>query len=665
MKPELIGVVLFAVRTVSGGQQKPLVDETNILGPTTKSEWNFNFSSPAPHHFASAYGLLQQWPNTFFPNGHSIVPCEIPPFTNLYHGRQDADEPPSPEWIAFDIEMAYGIMGSSRNSHMLTYQTTRPMKCIYFDGESATLFGTGQMDTQMLHLYRNVSGPPVLPGDRFRGLYEEYARATGLCNWLSDAGLGEYEGIVRMNAGFEMIVCNFASPSLRLVSRLNVTAPLLGSAGEKEDVKKADVTSYYPLPPAQTRSDHAVNPTNPPAPPNWRRDQDREPFLRSQGWGWFVSATSHYGSSGPGETRVKLLSCGIMSYYSPRVRSGAEARVEMEEKTLNLTVDGIWQGPGSNATRKEALAHLTRRRRAHTLSAVSAEDAAGMRNTSEKVLRDLLSSSPNCSGLDWTTMTNEIVQRHAKVLHGMANLLSSYTRLPSSVIRNETALTKWLVSVRGQTHSLILPYLEYPSSMEEWTSGSELFNATYSRCRFHHTRLLSRSEGIFLNNQEEELKQAVEETMGGICNVIVNIGFSVERIWEADFNRPRSDTGRTIAEMEKTERELTKEVERWVGGLEELMAWLGWAGEWVGCSNTCAWDERCFIPMWPLMAHRERGRRPHPPPGYRHQPPPHILDRDHRGPPPPPGGGGGFPGWGDEEKELWAPRCVKMDYIMG
>lgn len=63
----------------------------------------FNFSSPAPHLFASAYGLLQQWSNTHFPNGHTMAAVEIPAFTLLYHGRMDEDDPPSPEWLAFDM----------------------------------------------------------------------------------------------------------------------------------------------------------------------------------------------------------------------------------------------------------------------------------------------------------------------------------------------------------------------------------------------------------------------------------------------------------------------------------------------------------------------------------------------------------------------------------
>ncbi|KAI9051781.1 hypothetical protein LZ554_004048 [Drepanopeziza brunnea f. sp. 'monogermtubi'] len=136
----LCGIFLYVI-FATASEQKPLLEHDAPSPKTGTSTWNLNFSSEASHYFASVYGLLQQWPNTFFPNGHSIVPCEIPSFTKLYHGRMDAQLPPSPEWVAFDSEMSYGIMGGTQNSHMLTYQTTRSTKCIYFDGESTTLFG--------------------------------------------------------------------------------------------------------------------------------------------------------------------------------------------------------------------------------------------------------------------------------------------------------------------------------------------------------------------------------------------------------------------------------------------------------------------------------------------------------------------------------------------
>ena len=88
-----------AGRLSISNSQHPLLEHHE----TDEERWNFNFSSPAPHYFASVYGLMQQWPNTFFPNGHSVVPCEVPAFTKLYHGRMDGEAPPSPEWVAFDV----------------------------------------------------------------------------------------------------------------------------------------------------------------------------------------------------------------------------------------------------------------------------------------------------------------------------------------------------------------------------------------------------------------------------------------------------------------------------------------------------------------------------------------------------------------------------------
>jgi hypothetical protein len=107
-----IWLVLIYLSCIAAAQQKPLNDHETA--PLSAQQWNFNFSSSAPHYFASAYGLLQQWSNTFFPNGHSIVPCEIPPLTKLYHGRKDAEVPPSPEWIAFDMQVP--IYSNERSS---------------------------------------------------------------------------------------------------------------------------------------------------------------------------------------------------------------------------------------------------------------------------------------------------------------------------------------------------------------------------------------------------------------------------------------------------------------------------------------------------------------------------------------------------------------------
>jgi hypothetical protein len=93
--------------------------------------------------------------------------------------------------IQNDIEMSYGIFGSGRNAHMLTYQSVKPIGCLYFDGMSAALMGTGQLDSQMVFLYGNTTGPsqpePAGPGP---GVFGELGRAQRLCQWVWDKRIG-------------------------------------------------------------------------------------------------------------------------------------------------------------------------------------------------------------------------------------------------------------------------------------------------------------------------------------------------------------------------------------------------------------------------------------------------------------------------------------------
>ena len=77
--------------------QQPLVDKSTT---TLLQEPQLNFSSPSPYLFSSVHGLLRQGFNTFFPNGFSVVPCEIPAFTPFYHGWLNDEPPQSPEWLA-------------------------------------------------------------------------------------------------------------------------------------------------------------------------------------------------------------------------------------------------------------------------------------------------------------------------------------------------------------------------------------------------------------------------------------------------------------------------------------------------------------------------------------------------------------------------------------
>lgn len=287
-----------------------------------------------------------------------------------------------------------------------------------------------------------------------------------------------------------------------------------------------------------------------------------------------------------------------------------------------------------------------------------------MKVDSEKVLENLLSQSSHCTGIDWTTMTNGIVQTYASPLAQLLQTLQTYSSVPPT---NKSVERKWITSIRDQTHSFLLPFLEYPSPKENpsiWKRDSNLFQITHSRCHYHHTRLLSPSLGIYLSPEEKSLKWAVEETQAGICNILIDIGFSIENIWNSTFQQPSPNS--KDASISSSENK--KETLRWIHGIQELMAWLGWAGEWTSCEKKCAADEKCYIPMWPMLG-RGNGPIRHPPPGHRYGDRPEPDDGYHR----PPGRGddrpGGYrpgrPGWGIDETDLWKPRCVGVNYIMG
>ncbi|TFY69901.1 hypothetical protein EVJ58_g137 [Rhodofomes roseus] len=295
-------------------------------------------NSSAPFIFNALSGLLQQWPNTYHWNGHTIVPGTLEPFTLLYHARRDPDIPDAEEWFAFDPEMSYGIMGGRGLTFMLTYQTLRPVKVIYFDGMSASLSDSGWLDSQEVILSGKGKGDntPMEGG----GVFGEDRRLRGLCKWARKFNV---EGIVRMNAGFELMWCDFQSPSIQLVSYLNVTAP--GTPYWNG--------SGFPWPggpgrgpgrPPEDRPDHFAPSADPDDPPNKdppqppRRGPGRDPhggpfsgppspFASTSFPEWLRAATVRNLSPQP---HVALDLGSFVTFYNPRYESLARARASQK-----------------------------------------------------------------------------------------------------------------------------------------------------------------------------------------------------------------------------------------------------------------------------------------------------------------------------------------------
>ena len=56
----------------------------------------------APYIFDSVFSLLKQWPNSYAPNGHSLVAGIIPPNTQLFHAQCYSGTPKKPTYFALD-----------------------------------------------------------------------------------------------------------------------------------------------------------------------------------------------------------------------------------------------------------------------------------------------------------------------------------------------------------------------------------------------------------------------------------------------------------------------------------------------------------------------------------------------------------------------------------
>ena len=205
----LLTSTAFALPSYSAGERLlQATFQAQGLSDQSALEWKLPPNPNSTHHllFNSVSGLLQRWSNTLHRNGtwylprshdshmptlppsplgHSIVPATIPAGTILYHGRTDNQVPDVPEWLAFDFENSY-VFCIGGPCYVISVQTKRDLRLMYFDGSSAAKIHDGPMDTQDIVAW----GKP-----RLDKLLSERERINVLCDWGQEFGL---DGFVRM-----------------------------------------------------------------------------------------------------------------------------------------------------------------------------------------------------------------------------------------------------------------------------------------------------------------------------------------------------------------------------------------------------------------------------------------------------------------------------------
>lgn len=147
------------------------------------------------------------------PPGHQRPPPDhhIPaPPPDYHRGRLSQREPPPPpSHYARDRKSQQRLGGPASaktddTGYLHTYVPKHPLRLLYVDGLSAGKTNNGTLDTQDMLLLNLTSTNPHSP------MGGEIERAEGLCNLTTTLWEGKIDGILRMEAGFEIILCDFA-----------------------------------------------------------------------------------------------------------------------------------------------------------------------------------------------------------------------------------------------------------------------------------------------------------------------------------------------------------------------------------------------------------------------------------------------------------------------
>lgn len=114
-----------------------------------------------------------------------------------------------------DYEFSYSFSSATvrncdKKPYLYTFRNKRPLdKLIYLDGASAAKSTTGEMDQQLILGRQSNPDEPV----------NQYKTTPVICEWGRPFGL---QGIVRLEIGFEVIICDFQR-DLELISNITLS----------------------------------------------------------------------------------------------------------------------------------------------------------------------------------------------------------------------------------------------------------------------------------------------------------------------------------------------------------------------------------------------------------------------------------------------------------
>ncbi|GAB1206812.1 hypothetical protein APSETT445_005513 [Aspergillus pseudonomiae] len=184
----------------------------------------------ANHIFNAIHASMRLWGSSLHHNGMSFFLATVPEGIQLYHGNARSDPIEKIGWMAFEPDHAMvfarpsrrpspDILGDRHLQHAMaaedtpvddsgflhTFLTSKELRLVYIDGTSAGKSQIGTLDSQDRILFNDT-----LHG----GVRMEDQRAKAICRIAQTEWEGRIDGVIRMAAGFEIILCN---PEVNLV----------------------------------------------------------------------------------------------------------------------------------------------------------------------------------------------------------------------------------------------------------------------------------------------------------------------------------------------------------------------------------------------------------------------------------------------------------------
>lgn len=267
-----------------------LISASPLLGRSSKSQADSENIANANHIFNAIHSSARQFGSSLNHNGMSLFIAHVPAGIELYHGTHTSYRINETEWLAFEPEHAmlfsrprgvrppeerpgrgeppedgHGALDehaeeliSCRRSNSLnnaqapftsdtepppeadypggwlhTYRTKHNLRLLYVDGQSAAKSTKGTLDVQDFILLNGSapSGP----------IFGDFQRAADMCKVAHEEWDDKIDGIVRMEGGFEIILCSFAK-HLDVVRIIN---PDIWTGGPAMGQSWGDTWNYY------------------------------------------------------------------------------------------------------------------------------------------------------------------------------------------------------------------------------------------------------------------------------------------------------------------------------------------------------------------------------------------------------------------------------------